>query len=226
MKDKKAWVVMVGILVVLVGLAVAIVVVADKTVHQIINPIQQANESISTEVADLLHPTPTVIPDPVTIIHDIRSLARLETIQYTVEKVITAQTDQGVFGPLFGDKLLFVAHGVVIAGVDLENITAANLQLENGVLNVQLPPAEVFVSTLDNNKSYVYDRQTGILTHGDPNLETTARRAAEDEIRKAALDDGILDQAQQNAETYLEQLLHNLGYSEVAFSVIATEPLP
>ena len=226
MKDKKAWVVMVGILVILVGLAVAIVVVADKTVHQIINPIQQANERISTEVADLLHPTPTVIPDPVTIIHDIRSLARLETIQYTVEKVITAQTDQGVFGPLFGDKLLFVAHGVVIAGVDLENITAANLQLENGVLNVQLPPAEVFVSTLDNNKSYVYDRQTGILTHGDPNLETTARRAAEDEIRKAALDDGILDQAQQNTETYLEQLLHNLGYSEVAFSVIATEPLP
>jgi Protein of unknown function (DUF4230) len=224
MKEIRAWIMVIGILVIMVGLSIAIVVVAVQTVHQVVNPIQQANESISTEIAGLLHPTPTVIPDPVTIIHDIRSLARLETIQYSVEKVITAQTRQDIFGPLFGDKLLFVAHGTVIAGVDLENLTALDLRLENGVLNVQLPPAEVFVATLDNDKSYVYDRQTGLLTHGDPNLETTARQAAEDEIRKAALEDGILNQAQQNAEVYLTGLLRNLGYPEVVYSTVSSTP--
>ena len=72
---------------------------------------------MKTEVAQLLHPTPTIIPDPVTIIHEVRSLARLESIQYSVEKVITAEIAQGQFDFLFGDKLLFVAHGTVIAGV-------------------------------------------------------------------------------------------------------------
>ncbi len=91
------------------------------------------------------------------------------------------------------------------------------MQLENGTLFVTLPPAEVFIATLDNEKSYVYDRDTGALTHGDTNLETTARQAAEQEIYKAAMEDGILDLAQQNAEHFLEKFFEALGYENVIF---------
>ncbi len=66
-------------------------------------------------------------------------MARLETIQYTVEKVITAEINQGIFGPLFGDKLLLVAHGFVIAGIDLSKISTSDLTLEGETLYVQLP---------------------------------------------------------------------------------------
>jgi len=100
------------------------------------NAMQTQNSSMQTQVSDLLHPTPTIIPDPVTIIHDVQSLARLETIQYSVEKVITAEIGQGTFDFLFGDKLLFVAHGVVIAGIDLEKLGSDNLKLEGGTLYV------------------------------------------------------------------------------------------
>ena len=55
------------------------------------------------------------------------------------------------------------------------------------------PPAEVFIATLDNQKSYVYDRETGIFTKGVNDLETLARQAAEQEILKAAMEDGILN---------------------------------
>jgi hypothetical protein len=144
-------------------------------------------------------------------------LARLETIQYSVEKVITAEIGQGNFGFLFGDKLLFVAHGFVIAGIDMGKIQPGDLQMVNGVLNVRLPPAEVFVAALDNNKSYVYNRDTGLLTQGDMNLETTARQAAENEIKKAALEDGILNIAQQNAESYLSKLFGALGFPNPVF---------
>ncbi len=188
-----------------------------KQAQEVMQPISQANSAMQTQVADLLHPTPTIIPDPVTIIHEVRSLARLETIQYSVEKVITAEIGQGTFDFLFGDKLLFVAHGIVIAGIDMEKLGPENMQLENGALYVTLPPAEVFIATLDNEKSYVYDRDTGALTHGDTNLETTARQAAEQEIYKAALEDGILDLAQQNAEHFLEKFFEALGYDNVIF---------
>jgi uncharacterized protein YggE len=63
----------------------------------------------------------------------------------------------------------------------------------------------------------VYNRETGLLTHGDINLETTARQAAEQQIRQAALEDGILRQAQANAENYMQSLLNKLGYSQVIF---------
>lgn len=185
--------------------------------QQAIQPFQQANSAMQTQVAELLHPTPTVIPDPVTYIREVRALARLETIQYSIEKVITAKIGQGTFGFLFGDKLLFVAHGIVIAGIDMEKIAPEDLRLDNGVLYVTLPPPEIFIATLDNEKSYVYDRKTGVLTHGDINLETTARQAAEAAIRNAALEDGILELAGQNAEAYLYRFFAALGYPNTIF---------
>lgn len=190
---------------------------ANGAINGAIAPFQQSNAALQTQVADLMHPTPTVIPDPVTIIKDVHALARLETIQYTVEKVITAESGQGSFGFLFGDKLIFVAHGFVIAGIDMEKLQPGDMQMVNGVLNVRLPPAEIFVSTLDNNKSYVYNRDTGLLTKGDQNLETTARSAAEDEIKKAAIEDGILKLAEQNAETFLSKFFGALGFPNPVF---------
>ena len=195
------------------------VVVLLRGVQQVTQPVIELQQGVSTEVARLLHPTPTIIPDPVTIIHEVQSLARLETIHYSVEKVITAETRQGPFGFLFGDRLLLVAHGSVIAGVDLADITESDISIDNnGVVTLQLPPAEVFIAALDNEKTYVYDREVGFLRRGDVELETAARLAAETEILKAALSDGILEQAQVNAEAYLFRLLGSLGFSNVRIS--------
>jgi len=219
----RGWVLVIGFLVVL-GLGVYGVVSAiqqsARQAQQAIQPVNDLTSNVATQVAQILHPTPTILPDPVTIIQGVRSLARLETIQYSVEKVITAETNQGPFGFLFGDRLILVAHGIVIAGVDLEKLTPENMQLRNGALYVRLPDSEIFLTTLDNDKSYVYNRDTGLLTHGNINLESDARRAAEDEIEKAALEDGILEQAQRNAENYLYRLLRDLGYPEVIFEQI------
>jgi len=213
------------ILILLVAAALGYLVISVKdSLSTALNPMGQTNSLLGTQVADLMHPTPTVLPDPVTIIHEVRALARLETIQYTVEKVITAQVNQGVLGPLFGDRLLFVAHGTVIAGIDMQQLGPADLVVQDGVLDVRLPAPEIFVATLDNQKSYVYDRQTGLFSHGDPNLETAARQVAEQQIQQAALDDGILALAEQNAESYLTRLFLALGYPEVVY--IQPTPTP
>jgi len=197
--------------------ASAVIRAVQETTVQALQPVNQVTGGLGTQVAQVLNPTPTVLPDPVTIIHDVRTLARLETVQYTVEKVVTAETGQGALGALFGDKLLFVAHGTVLAGVDLRKLAPDDLQVRAGVLYVTLPPAEVFITALDNEKSYVYDRDTGLLTKGDVNLETAARREAEKAIEQAAIEDGILEIARQNAESYLERLFRALGYPDVIF---------
>jgi hypothetical protein len=211
------------ILIVIAGAAYYILQTIRDMTQQTVAPFQQANSGLQTQVAGLLHPSPTVIPDPATYIQEVRSLARLETIQYSVEKVITAETGQGAFGFLFGDRLLFVAHGTVIAGIDMTKIEPGDMRLVAGVLHVRLPPSEVFVATLDNDKSYVYDRQTGALARGDQNLETTARQAAVAEISKAAEEDGILELAQRNAETYLSRFFSALGYPNAVFEPVAPD---
>src|SRR5215216_216911 len=209
-------------------LIIGVIVVAAYFIVQTIRqsaqaataPFQQfseANQSLQTQVSNLMNPTPTIIPDPVTYINEVRALARLETIQYSIEKVITGETGGGTFQSLFGDKILFVGHGTVIAGIDMSKLNPEDMRFENGVLTVKLPPAEIFIAALNNEKSYVYNRDTGVLTKPDINLETLVRQRAEEEILKAALEDGILEQAQINAEAYLFKFFAALGYPNAIF---------
>jgi len=222
-KDNKIifGVLVVGILLIMGYAAVSIVSLlrqSTQQAQQALQPVSDLSNNLGTQIAQVLEPTPTVIVDPITIIHQVRSLARLETIQYSIERVITAETGQGSFGFLLGDRLLFVAHGIVIGGVDLEKLGPDDLKVEDNVLFVQLPDAEIFIATLDNENSYVYERDTGLLTKGDINLETTARRVAEQRIKEAAVEDGILQLAKQNAENYIYRLLIEIGgYDDVIF---------
>lgn len=207
-----------------VGIIFAIGEMVRQTTSKALEPITSASDRVETKVAELLNPTPTILPDPITIVHDVRSLSRLETIQYSMEKVVTAESGQDELAFLFGDRLLFVAHGTVIAGIDLSKLRPSDLWVEGQVLYIRLPAPEIFVATLNNEKSYVYDRDTGLLSKGDQNLETNARRVAEKAILEAALEDGILKQAQQNGESYMDRLLRSMGYQEVIF--VTPTPAP
>ena len=208
----------VALLVGLIAIVIVFGVFLLQEVRRITEPVNSMRDQLSAQLDSLLNPTPTVKPDPISIIHEVRTLARLETIQYAVEKVITAETGQEFFGFLFGDRLLLVAHGTVIAGVDLDKIGVDDLEVdEEGRVVLELPPAEIFVTVLHNEKSYIYDRDVGLLRRGDVQLESAARLAAEREIEQTALEDGIINQAQINAEAYLYRLLRSLGFPDVTF---------
>jgi len=214
---KWGWIIQIIILLILIGAGVYLVTSIQNSISSQLSPVREMTDNLSTQISVVLHPTPTILPDPVTIVHEIRSLARLETIKFSLEKIITAETRQGVFKWLVGDRLILVAHGEVIAGIDLNKLDPGALQVRGGVLYVQLPDPEIFVVAVDNEQSYIFDRVTGLFTDGEVDLESQARLAAEQEIEESALKDGILELAAQNAESYLGGLFRELGYPEVIF---------
>jgi len=191
------------------------------SIRQVTQPLAAAGrraEALQEQFERIVNPTPTIVPDPVTIVREVRSLSRLETSVYTIEKIITAESQQGPLAFLLGDRLILVAHGQVIAGVDLEKLEEDAITVEeDGSVDVVLPEAEIFVTALDNEQSYIFHRDTGVIGM-KVDLETEARRVAEEEIRNAALEDGILDMAQENAETYIRHLILTLGFKEVRIS--------
>ncbi|MBI1793049.1 MAG: DUF4230 domain-containing protein [Chloroflexi bacterium] len=207
-------------LLILVVLAVGvyyIVRTVQDTADKTLSPIQQANSSLQTQVADLLYPTPTIIPDPVTYINQIQALARLETIEYSVQQVVEVDDKQGTFAFLYGTKMLIQVKGKVIAGIDMQKLQPGDMQLQTSVLYVKLPPAEIFITALDESKTQIWNIQNGIFTRPDPNLVIDGLQGAQDKIYQAALEDGILDQAQKNAEAYLTKFFAALGYKNTIF---------
>src|SRR6266852_990300 len=64
------------------------------------------------------------------VVTELKSLNRWETTSYTIEKVINKGSNQNKFAQiLFGDRILLIAHGSVIAGFDLSNITANSVSV-------------------------------------------------------------------------------------------------
>ncbi len=73
----------------------------------------------------------------------------------------------------------------------------------------------MFSTRLDNERTRVYSRETGLFTAPDPNLESEVRREAERQIRQSALEGGILKTAAENGRTTMSGLLEGLGFESV-----------
>lgn len=154
------------------------------------------------------------------VVTEVRELARLETAKMRVVHMSTIrQSYKYIPDAIAGDELTLVAEGEVIAGIDLREVTRDDAWIaEDGTLTIRLPRAKILVSRLDNRKTRVISRDTGVLRRGDIDLESKARENAERGMRNEALRKGILDTAQENAEERLAEFLMTLGARKIRFT--------
>lgn len=174
-------------------------------------------------------PTPTIRLNAAAVVQRVQQLNRLETTSYTVEKVIEAGIQGNPFEDiLFGDRLLLIAHGRVEAGLDLSKLSPEDVIVSDDGMSVtlRLPPVEIFSTSLDNDRTRVYDRQQGLLAPANKDLETQARQAAESEILKAACEGGVLQNAQQDSKRAIEQFLSLLDIEQVVIEAAPVPPCP
>jgi hypothetical protein len=156
--------------------------------------------------------------DQLTVVRQIAQLQRLETVKFTMDKIISAERGSPYIPKLLiSDRLLLMAHGEVIAGVDLSTVQPADVRIDGAKISITVPKAQILVTRLDNEKTRVYSRDTGLFSSPDPNLESEVRQEAEHQLQQAALDGGILKSADDNARATIASLLKGLGFTQVEF---------
>src|SRR3984957_832530 len=97
--------------------------------------------------------------DQPTVVRQIQQLQRLETVSYSMDKIISGERDNPYLPKfLAGDRLLLVVHGQVIAGVDLAKVQPADVVVHNGSITFHVPQPEIFSTRIDNAKTRVYSR--------------------------------------------------------------------
>lgn len=177
-----------------------------------------AKRTVTQQVSEMLTPQEKTI-DVAALVTQVRELNRLETASMHVMHVgRVSQTYKMVPNALAGDEITFLAEGDVIAGIDMARLTPEDVwKSSDGTINLRLPPAEVLVARVDNQKSRVLTRDTGMLRRRDVDLETRARQHAEENIRKEAVSKGILTIAAQTGEKKLAGFLNTLGFEKVRF---------
>jgi len=153
-----------------------------------------------------------------TVVNRIQRLQRLETVVYTMDKIVTGE-HENPFLPNFlaGDRILLLVHGEAVAGIDFGNLKSGDVSIQGKKIRLRLPQPQLFSTRLDSDKTRVYSRQTGLLVPVDPDLESRVRQQAEHQLQEAALQDGILQTAQLNARSTITSLLAGLGFEKIDF---------
>ncbi len=152
------------------------------------------------------------IQNTATIIQQVQTLAELVTVKYVIEKVVILE-DVKWYGE---NRVLLVAHGIVKAGVDLKEIKPGDVRIEDKRILLRLPRARITDVYLDDQRTRVVDRSTGLLRAFDKDLEQNARKQAVDDLRLAARSNRIYEDAEERARLQLANFFHQLGL-EVEF---------
>ena len=183
----------------------------------VVSSLQDLVDAVPTpgDLAAVFEPEPYEEIGPVVIssIRDMSNLTTVETVQYTI---VDKGTDRGWLQWARGDSLQLFAVARIGAGIDMSGISVQNVSLDDqGVVEIMVPAAEIQYVSVDNEATQILDRETGLFTKGDPRLETDARQVAEEVLVQAAVDDGVLADAEANARQVLTDFLLGLGYRDV-----------
>ena len=200
-----------------IAIALGVVVLFFVIGMSIVSAIRGVVDSVPTpsDLAAVFEPEPYEEIGPV-VISSIRDLANLTTIEAVEYTIVEKGTDNGWLSWARGDSLQLFAVAKIGAGVDLNQVTVRDVTLgEDGVVELTVPAAEIQYVAVDNEATQILDRETGVFTKGDPQLETEARKVADEVLVQGALDDGLLAEAEANAREVLTDFLLGLGYRDV-----------
>ena len=156
-----------------------------------------------------------------TILSQLHTISKLETAEITISKTISANTDlwdriewtdidDYVNKFLFQDSMEFSLTWKVVAWIDLEKVTKEDITRHlDWSININLPEAEILYVSIDDNA--IPQRQLWILAGWwNTNMETELRNAAKLQMKQEAIDAGILETANEKANSILANIMETL----------------
>ncbi len=158
------------------------------------------------------------VVDAPAVVREIQELTELVTVRYSIQKVVGLEEDKVPFG---SERILLLVQGEALGGVDLSLLSTSDVQVSaGGMVTARLPRPKVMHVYVDEKETRVWDRSKTWWTPWepyDPQLEQKARLAALESIQTAAVQMGILSNAQDNAEASIRRLLRTAGVESVRF---------
>ena len=95
----------------------------------------------------------------------VRDIGEFRAASGDYQVVVDLEKNTRLPSELLGERTLFVAAGSVDAGVDLSGLDedAVTVSKDGNAASIELPAARLYEPDLDTSRSYVYDRQEGLL---------------------------------------------------------------
>lgn len=174
---------------------------------------------------DLFGAKPVVIDKTPVLIKDIKLIGQLVTYSFFDEVV----ADSAIFTrgsafvnafnrlapvpllPSADKELVLIGRGKVLAGTDLSLLTDTSILIKNDTITIYLPKPQIFTAILNPRDFETFVEKGNWTSEEVTQVKLKARRKMEER----ALQQNILEKADQKAKVILKDFLENMGYKKV-----------
>ncbi len=142
-----------------------------------------------------------------TVLTSVEDLGKMELVRYNFKDVVEYQKNVSKWVP--DSKIALIVSGEAVGCVDFAKITQADIEFQGDTLvQVALPEPEICYYKVDHSQSKVFSKENTYFQ--DAALVEEAFRYAENNVKRAAMNSGILKQTQVNAEKILKPILEEV----------------
>lgn len=162
------------------------------------------------------------------ILQKVEDLGKLELVKYQFKEITELQKLSPKYFKIFqlgpDSKIALITTGEAVGCIDLTKIKSEHIFVDDQGVIVTLPKPELCYYKIDLQKSRIYSLQTNPLMD-DKDFIEEAYRSAEEQIKIAALDAGILYQTEENAEKVLRPIFEQISGKKVYFRYQMDQPM-
>ncbi|ULQ58124.1 DUF4230 domain-containing protein [Flavihumibacter rivuli] len=171
----------------------------------------------------LFKSSPLLIDDTPVLITEIKSLNQLFTVT-SMDEVVISEVKPAETGslrnilhmtlPMPGmavDKIVLVARGKVMAGADLSRLSEKDIFIREDSISLRLPRAVILDIIINPSDTETF-METG---NWSPEAVTKVKLKAKELLRIRALEQGILNKADEQALKVMSGFLHTMGFQKV-----------
>lgn len=155
--------------------------------------------------------------DSSSVFERIQNIQELSLVQYNYTGVVGFRDNRTLADidiPFTQKFFLVKFDGLIKAGINLEEIEL-DIDRETNSASITLPEATIMQNSIDENSLIVYDQSMNILNPIRIEDYNNAIAQEKDDMEKKAIENGILEQSQTQADMLLTSLLIELGFETV-----------
>jgi hypothetical protein len=148
------------------------------------------------------------------MVEKIEALGKLELSKFYINDVVDLRKEVRLYGiKVWADKkVMLFAKGEVVGCIDLSKIVKDNISVSTDTVTIKMPAPEICYSKINHDKSKIIELDTWTPFNSDDRLlMEEAFKKAEVQIRKTAIDQGILKLTQQNALQVLKPIVETVS---------------
>ena len=178
-------------------------------------------------------PEEEIIENHNVLLQQVESIGKIELVKFNLKDIFEyKEVGKGnlIIKMLSGNladadvEVVLIAQGEVVGCIDMSQIGEEHFSFIGDTIMIDLPEPEICYYKINHNNTRIYNIEYGNLfsrffpdEKQNKDLVQKAYRKAEEEIRKQAINMGILEQTRSNAELVLKPWLESITLKTIIF---------